>query len=85
MPRKRSRKAGAPTPRRRGRCVSVSDLVAEGVAAGDQLVADLGEVVGLAVVGDPDRAVLVGQGLVAAVTRSMMLRRRLPSPTRSST
>ena len=37
----------------------------EGVAVGDELVADLGEIVGFAVVGDPDRPVLVGQGLVA--------------------
>jgi hypothetical protein len=39
-------------------------LGGHGVAPGDELVADLGEVVGLSVVGDPDRAVLVGQGLV---------------------
>ena len=46
--------------------VSVSESRREGMAAADELVAHLGEVVGFAVVGDPDRAVLVGQGLVAA-------------------
>ena len=37
----------------------------ENMAAVPQLVPDFGEVVGLAVVGDPDRAVLIGEGLVA--------------------
>ena len=80
MPLKRSTHAG-PQAAYALSTTSVSVCERNAVARGGELVAQLGEVVDLAVVGDPVAPSLEAIGIAPAGVGSMIARRRLTSPT----